>query len=305
MNDFQPIAKWDIPCPEDGVYESMPSEDYHRIDALNASTVKAFCQSGIHGEHSLIQPNEGGAALWFGSAFHSAVLEPDDYAMRMRPYDVTGIGVSAEVAHRKYLDENPDTIPLRKGWGEQIDAMASRIWRHPECPYLLLESEGRNELTFIWRVVLEIDGKRVTVPCKARADRFMDAFKPHADSDPVAGILDVKTTQDSSPDGFERAVGKFAYHIQAAWYLAGAIACQTLNQLHDNCYTIVAVEKNAPHPVGVYPLNTGTLQYGVQECRRGMRAYVKFRLHGHAEGPTDTKIPLGLPVWAMPADSSH
>ena len=304
MNEFTPIPKWDIPCPEDGVYENMPNEDYHRIDALNASTVKAFCQSGIHGEHSLYKPNEGAAALWFGSAFHSALLEPEDFEARVHHYEDTGIGPTAEVAHKRYLEDHPDAIAMRKGWAEQIGDMTNRINSHPACPYMLHGTEGQNELTFIWRVPLDIDGQRVLVPCRARADRFIPAFSPYEGADEVAGIIDLKTCRDSSPNGFERDIGNYSYHIQAAWYLAGAIACGRLDKLHDNCYTIIAVEKSPPHPVGVYPINTASLQYGVQECWRGMRAYVKYRMHGHAEGPTDTKIPMGLPVWAMPDNTT-
>jgi len=95
------------------------------------------------------------------------------------------------------------------------------------------------------------------------------------------------------------------YHIQAAWYLAGAIHLGLVKGLHDNAYTFIAVEKAAPHPVGVYPMNTASLQYGVEECKRAMREYVKYRMHGHAQGPTDYKVTMGIPAWAMPADAGQ
>ena len=301
---MKPIKKWTIPCPDDGVYYDMPAEEYHAIDALNSSTIKAFCKSGIHGELELIKPAKGSEALWFGQAFHSAILEPEDFAKRVHLFEETGIGPSAEVAHRKYLEEHPDAIAMRKGWIELIEAMRTRITKHPETAPML-ECEGRNEVTFIWRSVIEINGERVTIPCKARVDRFMRDFIPYKDAAPVSGVLDIKTCQDSSVSGFERAIGNFGYHIQAAWYLAGAIKCGELDRLHDDSYNIIAVQKSSPNPVGVYPINTASLQYGVKECNRAMRDYVKYRMLGHAEGPTDYKITMGIPSWAMPADAEH
>lgn len=311
-SDFTPITKWSIPCPDDGVYADIAAEDYHKIDALNASTVKAFCKSGIHGEHELTKPPPASEALWFGGAFHSAVLEPDDFAKRMHPYqkeegsdNETGIGPSADVAHRKYLAEHPDSIPMRKGWIKTITGMRGRIENHPDCPYLLHGTDGQNELTFIWRAIVVIDGVRVTVPCKARADRYIKGFQPHKDAAIVSGILDVKTCRDSSVSGFEKAIGTFGYHIQAAWYLAGAIRNGMIDRIHDDSYNIIAVEKTAPYPVGVYPINTASLQYGVKECERGMREYLKYRLYGHTSGPTDYKVTMGIPAWAMPADANQ
>lgn len=304
---FKPVATRGTECPKPGVYYDMPAEEYHDIDALNASSVKDFVKSGLHGAHGLQNEWEAGEALWFGSAFHSAVLEPKDFAERV--HLDTGIGPSANVAHRKYLEEHPDSIPMRKGWKEKIDSMTERIMAHPDGYYLTRETEGRNEVTFIWNIEREvIDGKTtrtILVPCKARCDRFINSFSPYDHAAEVAGIIDIKTCRDSSMDAMEKSIANFGYYIQAAWYLAGAVKLGLLDSMHDHSYQIIAVEKTAPHPVGVYPINTTSLQYGLSQCVVGMRAYIKYRMFGHAPGPTDVATPIGLPVWAQPAEGEH
>lgn len=304
-SSFRKVATRNTDCPEPGVYYDMPAEVYHDIDALNASSIKDFVKSGLHGAHGLEKVWKPGEALWFGSAFHSAALEPKDFAERVHLYEQTGIGASADVAHRKYLEEHPDSIPMRKGWQEKIETMTKRIMDHPDGHYLCRETDGANEVTFIWDIEREvmIDGalRTITVPCKARVDRFIKSFSPYRDAHDVAGIVDVKTAKDSSMDAMERSIANFGYYIQAAWYLAGAIKLGMLDTMHDHSYQIIAVEKSAPYPVGIYPINTTSLQYGLSQCLYGLRAYVKYRMLGHKPGPTDTVTPVGLPVWAQPA----
>ena len=113
----------------------MPAEEYHRIDAANASTLKEFHRSAQHGAHALMNPREPSGPLWFGSALHSALLEPADYRARMIIDDT--IGPASEVKHRKAMEANPDAIILRKGWVDQIDAMTMEALACPASAHLL------------------------------------------------------------------------------------------------------------------------------------------------------------------------
>lgn len=296
---LSPVPNWTIKAPEPGVYYDMPAEEYHAIDALNATTLGAFVKSGLHGEYHLSQRTEPSGALWFGSAMHAAILEPELFMEQMIVDEK--IGPSAEVAHRKAMEEYPGAFLLRKGWKEQIDAMTNATMRHQVAKYLLRGTTGRNEVTMIWHIVKTIGGRQVVIPCKARCDRFIEAFEPFPGAGEVSGIVDIKSTRDSSYDGMEKSIANFGYHRQAAWYLTGAVKCGLIDKFHDHSYTIVAIEKSAPYPVGVYPIAVSALKYGLDECVAGLRAYVKYRTLGHAPGPTDSTHPIGLPNWAMKA----
>lgn len=295
---FTPVARMTEVCPPPGVYENMPAEQYHAIDALNATTIGHFCKSGLHGSHYLTsEQGEPTAAMIFGSAFHSAVLEPKDFSKRMQIHE--DIGPASEVKHRKMQAEHPEAIILRKGWNDQIENMAGNIHAHTAASHLLHEVEGKNELTLIWNMEREIDGKIITVPCKARIDRFVPKFTPIEGMGEVSGIIDAKTAKDADAHSFEKAIADRGYHRQAAWYLTGAIACGLMESFHDYSYIIVACEKTAPYPVATYPITSAALEQGLTQCVEGVRAYLKFRLHGYAPGPSDTLVPLGIPNWAM------
>lgn len=297
------IDRLPIPAPEPGVYRDMPAEHYHKIDALNASTIGEFVKSGLHGRHAMQTTRPATGPLYFGSAFHSATLEPDDFFSRAEVFEE--IGPSAEVKHRKTQDEHPDAIILRKGWLEQIGDMRDQVIEHDTADYLFNKTKGENELTMIWNIERTIGGVPVTIPCKARADRYLKAFEPYQGSGEVSAIIDLKTCRDASPEGFEKAIADRGYYRQAAWYLAGAVACGLIPDFHDYSYIIVAVEKAKPYPVATYPIATAALQYGLNECEAALRNYVKYRMHGVADGPSNVLIPLGLPNWAMKAGNEH
>jgi len=294
---FEAVARMTELCPPAGVYKDMPAAQYHAIDALNNSTLAEFCKSGMHGREYLRGITKPSAAMLFGSAFHSALLEPNDFAMRMH-IDET-IGPAAEVRHANVQAEYPDAIILRNGWIEIIEQIASNIGEHTAATHLMQEVDGKNELTMIWTIDRVIDGKTVSVPCKARADRFIPAFVPIAGMGEVSCLVDLKTTRDASPHAFEHSIASLGYHRQAAWYLTGAIACGLMDDFHDFSYIIIACEKSSPNIVATYPIAAAALQQGMGELKSGLAAYIKYRLHGHAPMPSDVLMPLAIPNWAM------
>jgi len=64
-------------------------------------------------------------------------------------------------------------------------------------------------------------------------------------------ILDIKTTQDASPEGFERELRKYNYDLQIAFYLH-TMRCAKLpcSEMY-----LVAIEKTPPYAVGVHVLS--------------------------------------------------
>ena len=71
-------------------------------------------------------------------------------------------------------------------------------------------------------------------------------------------VVDLKTTQDASPKGFQKSIGQFGYHIQASWYL------KVLQNLGFDSYDFIfiAIEKTAPFCVGVYRASMEMLEEG-------------------------------------------
>ena len=74
-------------------------------------------------------------------------------------------------------------------------------------------------------------------------------------------IVDLKTTSDASPVGFQRSVRRFMYDAQLAFYadLAGV----------EEAY-IIAIETNGTHQIAVYQLSKETLEHGRRQYQEAL-----------------------------------
>jgi hypothetical protein len=71
-----------LPCPEPGVYPGTPVLDYHRWACASNSRLTKLLRSPAHLKAYLDEPDDDTNALTMGRAAHSAILEPEDFAMR-------------------------------------------------------------------------------------------------------------------------------------------------------------------------------------------------------------------------------
>ena len=133
---------------------------------------------------------------------------------------------------------------------ELAKACADSVLSHDEAKFLL--SDGVAEASFF----SEIDGINV----KCRPDYYN---KRHGI------IIDVKSCNDASPDAFVKDVAKFGYYIQDPFY------CDVLESLGypANKFIFIAVEKKAPHMVGIYELDVVAKDFGRDEYNRAFGIY--------------------------------
>ena len=76
-------------------------------------------------------------------------------------------------------------------------------------------------------------------------------------------IVDLKTTQDSSYNGFASSVRKFKYYKQAAFYMDAVRA--------DEFY-IVAIEKSPPFSINIIQIGDDLLDKGRELYNRDSRS---------------------------------
>lgn len=105
-------------------------------------------------------------------------------------------------------------------------------------------------------------------------------------------IVDLKTTITADPHGFNREVGKFGYHLQAAFYLR---LCAALGHPAKR-FLFVAVEKSAPHLAAVHELDEEWLAIGAAEIERGLDLWECCRSGEWPGLPTHVHT-LTPPVW--------
>ena len=288
-----------------GVYYDMPEEEYHASDALSNSGMKTILhKSPRHYQYQYLEGNQKDtAALAFGRALHCAVLEPEkfdaEYVIEPDVNMSTKAGASEYLkwiagitGDLYFLDSTTKMDEIREQIGEMKQRLKLNIINASFAEMIadicasikakrsavsLLQMDGRNEVSFF----CEYDG----VMLRARMDRVLGAH---------VGI-DLKSCQDASPEGFERAAYNYGYHMQAYFY-SWIYEQVTGEQMKD--FVFICVEKEAPHCVGLYRASPEMLELGKLDVEKAINIYKESQKRGIWFDYDDRIIPLGLPRYA-------
>jgi hypothetical protein len=270
------IAQWTM---KPGIYtaDQLSNTDYHAGPGISCTGLKKIAVSPSHyknGDHKQT------AAMFMGSATHSAILEPESFA---KQYVTMPDGKDRRSKEYKDLaaEFGADNV-LSASDAHQIQMMQKAVRANPVAHKWLYEQPGRNELS----VYAKDPETGVLVRC--RFDRLLDrGFSP-----------DLKTTTDASPDGFSRIIAKYGYAFQAAFYL-DTYYWATGQQLEG--FGFVCVEKTAPYSVMCYRLDDESIEIGRSQYRAALNKYSDCLESGIWNGydGCDEENLIGLPMWAL------
>ena len=231
----------------------MPFPEYLAIDAASKHGLELLLRSPAHYRWAQEQPSEASPAQALGTLAHTLILEPET-ASRYLCEQVdrrTNAGKArwAEIQAEGLTLVSPDQM-------EAAEGMRDAVMAHPLARVLF--AAGEAEGTLLW------DDEETGLACKARPDWW------NGDHDL---IVDLKTASDGSFDGFSRAAGAYGYHLQAAHYMDGAIACGMKPQ----AFLFVVVESAPPHAVAVYTMDDNTIHAGRVKIRRALNLLAECR----------------------------
>jgi len=252
--------------------------DYVAVDALNWSTLKHLQTSP-----KLLRYREDHAegdkpAFQVGRATHTAVLEPDrwaiDYTAQPKFPDLrTKAGKAAKAAW--LADQRPGAEALPEATYDLCETIAAAVRSHKRAAELL--SVGRPEVTVEWA-----NG----VACKAR----LDWLRPD-------GLVDFKTTRARNLREFTADCARYLYHGQVAWYEAGAKAAGLLNHAAEMPY-IIAAQTVEPYDVWVIRVAGLAIAAGRSMCDGLLAKYMTCKQDDHWPGIAPDEVDLDLPAWA-------
>ena len=203
-----------------------------------------------------------------GSLAHCAILEPDELLQR---YGVCGPRNTKAGKEQAIAMEAEGIEPVTSTDMALALSMAAAVRNHPAAAELL--KQGKAEQSFWW------DDLSTGLRCKCRPDWYYGST-----------VVDIKTTTDASPQAFARAVATFAYHVQAAHYLAGLHGAER--------FVFCAVEKTYPHAVAVYELDVASMALGRTTRDNAMDVLAGCRAADAWPGYGDTLQTISLPSWA-------
>lgn len=179
--------------------------------------------------------------------------------------------------HRKVLDG--DT------W-EQVNAMRNAVMDHPMASRLL-SAPGRAELSVYWNDPV------TGVLCRCRPDFWRD--------DGI--IVDLKSTEDASPEGFAKSIANWRYDVQDPYYIDGINLMRDQAGRHDiakaKAFIFIAVEKKFPHAVGVYMLDNESREVGRAKYRAALDTYAACERDNVFPGYGDKIQTISLPAWQL------
>jgi hypothetical protein len=174
-------------------------------------------------------------------------------------------------------------VPVKQAEADEINSMVEAVLAHPRAR-TLFEQSGTAEAS-----VFATD-PATNVQMRARFDYLPDFTV----DDPCT--VDLKTARDASPDGFARAAAEHRYDIQQEFYLH-AYALATGDFMARMSF--VAVEKEPPYLVGVYPLATEFAEMGRAKVREALETYAACLKTGEWAGYPLDPDPLQPPTWLM------
>jgi exodeoxyribonuclease VIII len=255
----------------------MTNAEYHEHPAVSKSDLDLINRSPLHYISAKKQPKEQTEALLFGSAVHKKVLEPEDFdnefAVAPECDRRTAKGKSE---WKEFLESAGNKGILSAELYAKVLNVSNAVAENPIVQKLL--KGGKAEQSYFWN--------ECGVECKCRPDYIKNDI-----------LIDLKTTQNASPEAFTKSAFDYRYHVQAWWYLHGLQQCG----IDVKNFIFIAVEKTPPYAVCVYAADDLMLELGKMQALENLRTYAECLNSGEWFGYE--KEPqlhsLSLPDWII------
>lgn len=262
----------------------MNNRDYHAdTTRISKSGLDLFSRSPRHYYAKYLDPNrvqeQPTKALILGSAVHTAILEPhkfsDEYAVEPVVNKRTNQG---KEEMQLFLAANAAKTIIDVEIYDQAMRARDAVYKHGFAAELL--SIGKAEQTIFF------EDAESGARCKCRPDFIT--------SDGL--IVDIKTTQDASPEAFGRSSYNYRYHVQAAFYSQGY---EEEFSKPPEAFVFIAVETLDIFEVAVYYASVEDLILGRETYRPELSRYQACVNTGLWPGYGEEIQRLQLPYYAF------
>lgn len=260
------------------LYE-LAYDDYAAKPGLRASDLKTLKRSPAHWKAQQEAERPETDAFMFGRAVHSALENGEKfietYAVEPEVNRRTNAGKEELSKWRASL--RPGAVVVKPEWVDPIKGMLLAMRQHRLVGNMI--SKGTRESSVF------VTDPETGIRLKCRPDLITD--RGH--------LVDFKSTRDASDDVFTRDIFSkrgYFYALQLAHY------CHCLRVAgigSGESATIIAVEKEAPYGINIFPLDVGCLSVG-EHWRKKLTAYYadcvsKNEWPSYPESPVQVVIP--------------
>lgn len=262
-------------------YLEMTEKEYRSHPAISRSQLWKIRESPEKFKWAMEHPDEPTPALVFGQAFHKMALETDDFynEFAVAP-NVDRRTKKGKEAWNDFCENSIGKTVIDSKTHETIVDMVAALYSAPFVKKLL---DGEHEKSVFW--VDDMTGEE----CKSRYDCLTEI-----NGQPV--IVDLKTTNDASTDGFMRSAIKYGYDFQAAMYSEWVKKTTGKSPL----FVFIAIEKDPPYSVNILQADDAFIQHGYDVFRELIGVYHECKMTDNwwgYLGSYNVINTLNLPVW--------
>jgi exodeoxyribonuclease VIII len=247
---MQPIEfeKWDGKAP--AIVLNMPIENYHAHNSISNSGLTLVARSPAH--YFFAAPWQQTRAIEIGSAFHTALLEPERFETE---YMAVSVDDRRSVEYKDAAKIHGREKTLKKSEGDSIAVMLESINANEDAANLF-KKEGWAEVSIF------VEDPETGLVMRCRFDWLTEDGE----------AVDLKKTQDCREWAFSKSLYNYRYHCQAAMY-SHIYKIATGSPLKS--FQFLAVEEQPPCANILFDIDHFAKQYGFTEYRKAMTEYAK------------------------------
>lgn len=264
----------------------ISNADYHAHPAISKTGLDKISDSPAHYKYYKENGTEETAALVFGRAFHTMVLEPEKAADEVIVLPDEWLtkkecGISIEEQKEAFRFKHQHKAILTADQMDAAKGMLAAIEGHAAARFILRKSKGTAEPSLFWQ------DEETGMDCRARFDWMLDNGM----------LVDLKSTRCAKPEIFDKLAYEHRYHVQAAFYME---AYRQVMGKEPAGFAFIACEKEPPYLVCVYLATPDFIELGAREYRRDLVTYAECMRTGEWPGyPDISLVPLNLPKYAQ------
>lgn len=248
--------------------------NYFEAPGVNWSSLKHMRDSPMAYKYAIENPQPDKEAFAIGRAIHCQVFEPEEFARRF----VTWYGGTRRGKEwDEFVAEHDGFTILKATDAQLVQYVANAVCSHPLAAQYI--GGGTVEQPIFWQ------DPDTGLRCKAKPDLIRPDKRI---------LLDLKSCRSADGRRFGAESARFGYHHQLAHYSAG---CERGLGWRPEKVLVVAVEKTAPHDVGVFEVDPVALEIAGQEVAALLQKLRKCMDTDQWPGRYSEVQALQLPAW--------
>lgn len=260
----------------------LSSEKYHSGPGIGSHGLMEMLRSPAHYQHMRVTGvgRKPTPAMEFGTLFHFAVLEPEEFKRRarMEPECDKRTTKGKETYQQWLADCPPDALIVSPKNHDRLMGMLTKIEETTVAKNLIM-GPGLREHSGYW-----ID-KETGVLCRIRPDLLTSDGE----------LIDVKSTTDARPGPFSHDIAANEYDLQMAFYREGVF---NITGKHPTACTYFAVESDGSFGIGLHYASSEILARGERLFRKALSLYRDCLDKNVWPAYPDKITKIYLPDWA-------